>query len=287
MVTPVEKPTDVLVLGASGRVGEALGRLLPGYGFAVRSVSRKAATPDTAGVDVCDQNGLVACIEEIDPRVVVYAAAVADPDRCEDDPSTSYAVNVIGAGWVAEAAAKTGRRVVYYSSDYVFGQPGRYLEDAPVMPLQVYGRHKAEAEKLVLSQGDNMVIRLPMLFGSRDFVAETVEALVRKTPLVRDDRRRYPISVEHVARVTGTVITPKAPPGIYHAAGVDAVTKSEWAAYIAGLLGKALPPAAVSTTGPIARRPLDIELATRHRQMRTRQGELWAATRARVAELAG
>lgn len=269
---------DVLVLGATGRVGEALRRLLPGYGLSVRGVPRTGWT---------GQTDLATWIEAVDPRVIVYAAAIADPDRCEQDPSASYEVNVAGAGWVADAAAKAGRRVIYYSSDYVFGAPGRYFEDAPTAPLQVYGRHKVAAEQLLLSRGDNVVIRLPLLFGSRDFIAEAVAAMLNGTPLSMDDRRRYPIPVEHVVRVTSSVVATKFGIGIYHAVGVDGVTKAAWAGYIAELLDRPVPPALAPAGRPVAPRPVDVELATHHPEMRTQPGTLWAATQARVAELCG
>ncbi|WP_343708651.1 sugar nucleotide-binding protein [Mycobacterium sp.] len=269
---------DVLVLGAGGRLGEVLARLLPGFGLSVRGVSRHH-------VDVRDHAALTACIEATDPRVVVYAAAMADPDRCERDPSASHDVNVAGAVQVTEAAARIGCRVIYYSSDYVFGEPGRYFEDAPVSPLQVYGQHKAEAEQLVLGRGDNVVIRLPLLFGNgRDTVSDLVRAVVQGTPLARDDRRRYPIPLRHVVTVTAMIVSTGARCGIYHAVGVDSVTKIEWACYIAGLLGRPVSPA-TATGSPLAARPADVELASRRPEMCAPAGTLWEATRARVVEL--
>ena len=269
--------SDVLVVGATGRVGTALIRLLPEHGLTVAGVHRE--------VDVCDEAQLTARLEQVEPRVVVYAAAIADPDRCERNPSASHDANVVGADRVCAAAARTGCRVVYYSSDYVFGAPGRYFEDAAVSPLQVYGRHKAEAERLVLNRDDNVVIRLPLLFGDRDFVAEAVRAVANGTPLGRDNRRRYPIPLRHVVDVTVAMITTDASPGVYHAVGSDAVTKSEWACYIAGLLGEPVPPPAVSAEQAAAPRPVDVELATRHPELCTPPGTLWTATRDRVTEL--
>ncbi len=276
--------TDVLILGAGGRVGQALSHLLPRYGLSVRGVPHRRGASGT-GVDVCCEDELVACVAEIDARVVIYAAAIADPDRCERDPAASYAVNVTGASRLAAAADRHGCRIIYYSSDYVFSEPGRYFEDAQPAPLQVYGRHKAEAEQLLLEHRDNVVIRLPLLFGSRDFIAEAVRAIAHEEPLSSDDRRRYPIPLEHVAQVTGTIICTGGRPGIYHAVGVDAVTKAEWASYIARLLEKPVPQVAGPVRRTIARRPSDVELATRYPEMRADAGTLWTATRRRVAEL--
>ncbi len=283
----ISSPTDVLILGAGGRVGEALNRLLPGYGLSVRSVSRSRTASNTRGVNVCCEREVAACIEAVHPRVVIYAAALTDPDRCERDPTTSYDVNVIGVSHVAAAAARIGARVIYYSSDYVFGAPGKYCEDAQVAPLQIYGRHKSEAEKLMLKYGDNVVVRLPLLFGSRDFVTEAVTAIIHGVPLRCDNRRRYPIPVEHVVQVTGNIITTNARRGIYHAVGVDGVTKLEWASYIARMLGKPVLPAAVAAESSYAPRPLDVQLSTHHPEMSAQEGTVWSATRARVAELGG
>lgn len=272
-------PTDVLVLGAGGRVGAALARFLPESGLSVRGMTRH-------DVDIRDQGQLAAAIETADPRVVVYAVAIADPDRCERNPSLSYEVNVAGAVRAAEAADGIGCRLVYYSTDYVFGAPGRYLEDAPVSPLQVYGRHKAEAEQLVLGRGDNMVIRLPLLFGGdRDPVGDALRAVVDGAALPRDDRRRHPIPLRHVVSVTGMLVSTDARSGIYHAVGADAVTKTEWVCYIAGLLGKSVPPVTAPAGSPVAVRPTDVELASRHPELCATEGTVWVATRARVAEL--
>ncbi|TVS87915.1 sugar nucleotide-binding protein [Mycobacterium helveticum] len=281
----MSRRTDVLILGAGGRVGEALGRLLPGYGLSISSASRHPPVANVHGVDVRSAGDVVECVEAVRPRVVIYAAGLSDPDRCERDPSASYDVNVRGVRHAAAAASRIGGRVIYYSSDYVFGAPGSYREDAQVAPRQVYGRHKVEAEQFLLGDGDNVVLRLPLLFGSRDFVAEAVNATVQGLPLRCDERRRFPIPLDHVVQVTAMTIATHARRGVYHAVGVDGLTKLEWANYIAGLLGKRAPAVAVATERSCARRPVDVELSTRHPEMRAAAGTVWSATRVRVAEL--
>lgn len=276
--------TDVLLIGAGGRVGAALHRLLPGHGLRVTAAPSTAATPDALS-----PARLREMLAAVRPRAVVYAAAIADPDHCEREPALSHEINVAGAQRAAEAATAAGARLLYYSTDYVFGSPGRYFEDAEPAPLQVYGRDKAAAERLVLAAGPHAVLRLPLLFGARDFVAEAVAAVRTGTPLAVDDRRRLPIPLSHVAAATVAVLTELTVPGVYHAVGTDSVTKARWLAYVAGLLDADLPPArtpAPAASRPAgAPRPVDIELASRHPQLCTAPGSLWAATRVRVAEL--
>lgn len=266
-----------------------MGRSLPRYGLSTSSVLRKRTAADTCGVDVRSERDVAECVEAVRPRVVIYAAALSDPDQCERNPSASHDVNVRGVCHAAAAASRIGSRVLYYSTDYVFGAPGTYCEDAHVAPQQVYGRHKVEAERLLLGDGDgdgdNVVMRLPLLFGSRDFVLAAVNAIKQGVPLRCDDRRRYPIPLEHVVEVTASIVTTNARRGIYHAVGVDGLTKVEWANYIAGLLGKPAPVVAPAPDNSGARRPVDVKLCTRHPEMRASAGTVWSATRARVAEL--
>ena len=54
------------------------------------------------------------------PIIVVSAAAYTAVDQAEDEPDLAFAVNAVGAGAVAEAAARIGVPVIHLSTDYVF-----------------------------------------------------------------------------------------------------------------------------------------------------------------------
>ena len=56
-------------------------------------------------------------------------------------------------------------RLVYLSSDHVFGGDGVYTEASVPSPISVYGRTRVEAEQLVLKRADTLVIRTGLTIG--------------------------------------------------------------------------------------------------------------------------
>ncbi|ESX88745.1 dTDP-4-dehydrorhamnose reductase [Mesorhizobium sp. LNJC405B00] len=85
------------------------------------------------------------------PDIVVSAAAYTAVDQAEDEPDLAFAVNAVGAGKVAEAAAKLGVPVIHLSTDYVFDgtKDGAYVETDATAPLGVYGASKLAGELAV------------------------------------------------------------------------------------------------------------------------------------------
>ncbi len=86
--------------------------------------------------------------------VVVNCAAFTQVDKAETDPDRAHAVNVSGAGNVAQACARAGASLIHISTDYVFGASGArrpYDIDDETGPLSVYGRTKLLGEQAVLT----------------------------------------------------------------------------------------------------------------------------------------
>src|SRR5438270_12611175 len=129
--------------GASGLLGNVLMR--EWTGDEVTGLRSKDA-------DIRDARKVAKAVLESRPDWVVLAAAYADVDGCEKHPALAFDVNVQGAVNVAEAASRSGARLLFLSSDYVFdGAKGAPYETTdPRAPINVYGRTKAEAEMRLL-----------------------------------------------------------------------------------------------------------------------------------------
>jgi len=55
------------------------------------------------------------------PAIIIHAAAISSPDVCEQHKERAWEVNVTGTQNILDAALLLGCRVVYVSTDPVFG----------------------------------------------------------------------------------------------------------------------------------------------------------------------
>jgi nucleoside-diphosphate-sugar epimerase len=107
---------------------------------------------------------------------IVHLAAVSRVIWGEQQPELCVAINVDGTRNVLAAALTSRHRpwVIFASSREVYGQPARFpvREDAPLAPINVYGRTKVQSEKDVMdARGSGLrtaVIRLSNVYGSVD-----------------------------------------------------------------------------------------------------------------------
>ncbi len=165
---------------------------------------------------------------------VVNLAAYTAVDRAESEPEIAAAVNARGPARLARLARARGARVLQVSTDFVFdGRSERpYREEDAVGPLGVYGRTKAEGEAAVLGEdADHVVVRTAWLFGDGACFPRTMVRMAEEGRALRvvDDQRGSPSYAPDVARAIALVIERGAPGGIYHAAGVKAMTWRELA----------------------------------------------------------
>jgi len=101
--------------------------------------------------------------------LVLFAAGVSSPDVCHDQPATVRAVNVTGTGFAIEAALGRGARVVFFSSDIVYGHAeDERPESAVVSPAGAYASMKYEVEARFAGVPGVKVLRLSYVFSRTD-----------------------------------------------------------------------------------------------------------------------
>ena len=152
----------IAVIGSTGQLGQDLMRVFAedATGFAHEDL------------DVTDEAGVASAIRSAEPDWVLNTAAFHRVDDCEVNPTSTFAVNAVGALNVARAAADVGGGVVFYSTDYVFGGEDRerghpYKEDDSPHPLSVYGASKVAGEQLVMqANARHLVVRSAGLYGT-------------------------------------------------------------------------------------------------------------------------
>lgn len=133
----------VVVTGSNGQLGGEL---------------RRSRPPDweVVSLDLPEWDltapGCGDAIVEAAPDLVIHTAAYTAVDRAEREAELAHAVNATGTARVAEACRRTGARLIFVSTDFVFdGRQGRpYAPQDPPNPLGVYGASKLAGEKAAL-----------------------------------------------------------------------------------------------------------------------------------------
>jgi dTDP-4-dehydrorhamnose reductase len=137
----------ILITGASGQVGVALARELAGCADLVLATR--------SDLDLSYPQGIGAFLRSAKPDLIINAAAYTAVDRAETEQDQAWTVNATAVGAMGRWAAEENVPFIHFSTDYVFNGDASepYSETDPVGPLSVYGKSKAEGERLLLSSG--------------------------------------------------------------------------------------------------------------------------------------
>jgi UDP-glucose 4-epimerase len=150
----------VLVTGAFGFIGTAVGRRLALAGYDVVALTSRplgnAPAPlfpcRVVRADLRDEASVRAAMSEAKVDAVCHLAGLGKARESFERPAEYQAVNATGTKTLldalAAAAPVTGARFVFASSVFVYGVPERQpvTEDAPLLPTNPYGESKAAAE---------------------------------------------------------------------------------------------------------------------------------------------
>src|ERR1700742_1768739 len=165
----------VLVTGAFGLVGsETVRQLMVDGRYVVATdldvpANRKAAdgipSTEVRWADLTDPDSVAALLRAVSPTAIIHLAAIIPP-VCYARPALARRVNVDATRYLVEAAAAlpTPPRFVQASSVAAYGarHPHRIRDvltaDTPLRPSDIYGAHKAAAEKLVRASGLDWVV---------------------------------------------------------------------------------------------------------------------------------
>jgi dTDP-4-dehydrorhamnose reductase len=228
--------------------------------------------------DIADADAVAKSIEEFRPDVVVHTAAHAIVDDCEADPKLALRVNIAGVRNVVGACRRTGARLVYVSSDYVFDgldtPLGGYREDDVPNPLSVYGLTKLAGERISATLADHLNVRTSWLFGGTDERVDNVLAFIRQIergerPRLIADQFSLPTYTVDLARALIHLLThPPAVTGTIHVANTGSASWFEVARYVLDVLGPQPPdalapePVALDDCGFLGGRPRNSTLNT-------------------------
>ena len=231
----------ILLFGKGGQVGWELQRSLAPLGDVV--------TLDHDSTDLCgnfaDLPGLAATVRQVEPDVIVNAAAHTAVDKAESEPDLARTLNALAPGVLADEAQKLGAWLVHYSTDYVFDGSGEvpWRETDATGPLSVYGQTKLEGEQAVARCVRHLIFRTSWVYAARggNFAKTMLRLAKERTQLnVIADQIGAPTGAELLADVTAYALrTVQIRPdlaGLYHLA---ADGETSWHGYACHVLERA------------------------------------------------
>jgi len=292
----------VLITGANGLLGSKLSEIYSRRGHVVYAgfTSVPPAIGKPVQMDVTDKVTVREGFENCSPDIVYHCAAVTNVDACEADPNLANEVNVEWTRYIVHEAKRVGCQVIYISTDYVFdGQQGCYREEDAPNPINVYGKTKLEAERVVLASGRPSVIaRTSVIFGAspssgkQNFALWVMDSLRRGERVqALTDMYACPTYNQNLAEML-IETAERGFAGICHLCGATRVSRYDFAVAIAetfGLDRSMVQPAVSADIGPKmkAKRPPDSSLDNSKslRMLRTRPMELKDALAAMKAEM--
>lgn len=245
----------VLVTGANGQLGRCLiDRLQSNSGFEFVAL-------DKSGLDIGDPVQVDNILNEVNPDVVINAAAYTAVDRAEEEPELARRVNAQGAENLARSAARLDIALIHVSTDYVFDGEGSHPDDEKrshpddkkrshpykesdiTRPAGVYGQTKLAGEKAVSGYcpkhiilrtawvyseyGNNFVKTMLRLAGTRDELNVVADQLGCPT---------YAGDIADTILKICPGLSDNPPWGIYHYAGA---TRCSWAEFARAVFAEA------------------------------------------------
>ena len=226
----------ILVTGITGQLGYDVVKELERRGEKVIGTTRKE-------INLMTEDGAKNFILEKKPDAVIHCAAYTAVDKAESEAETALTVNGLGTRWIAVACREIGAKMLYISTDYVFGGDGRtpYEIDSEKAPINTYGRSKLLGEDAVMAMVKNsFVVRTSWVFGAngKNFV-KTMLNLADKNKKLRivDDQVGSPTYTPDLAKLLVDMIhTEKF--GVYHATNEGFCSWAEFAKEIFKQAGK-------------------------------------------------
>jgi len=270
----------IALIGARGQLGTALQSTLTGD---VVPLGRSE-------IDIADSDRVASCLSEVQPGLVINAAAYNFVDRAEEEPEQAFAVNAFGPLHLARFCGGREIPLVHVSTDYVFSgivspkstgcdpwalralnraMPYREF-DAPE-PISAYGISKLAGERFVRCYcPKHFLVRTCGLYGPAEnaskgnFVKTMLRLAGERDELnVVNDQRCTPTSARDLAEWIAALIETTSY-GLYHAVNSGDASWFEFAREIFRVAGVevSLKPITTAEFAAASARPAYSVLAT-------------------------
>lgn len=222
----------ILIIGAKGMLGQELAKVFQ---------EDNPLLWDREEIDIANKREVRQRIGDLQPDLVINAAAYNDVDGAEKNEALANKINGEAVSYLAGAIYANKGILVHYSTDYVFKGDKKegYLESDKPNPQSAYSRSKYMGEQELQKNTSRFyLIRLSRLFGKpaisqqakKSFVDQMIElAKTKKEINVVNEELSRPTYAPDLGQRTKEIIDWKKPFGIYHVTNVGACTWYDFA----------------------------------------------------------
>ncbi len=197
---------------------------------------------DLPELDITDADAVEKLISESNADAVIHCAAFTNVDLAESEREACKKINYNGTLNIARACANRGIKLLYLSTDYVFGGDGEtpFETDSPTAPCNYYGETKLDGEKAVAGIcPKHFIVRISWVFGKNgnNFVKTMLRlAETRDEITVVNDQTGSPTYTKDLSELLCQMIKTEKY-GTYHATNEGFCSWAEFASKIMELSG--------------------------------------------------
>lgn len=230
----------VLITGGSGMLGSQLNKMLS-EGHDIITIYNKnignTNNYNSVSADINDLDQLSGIFNDFRPEIVIHTASIASPAEADNAPhKLVFDTNVASAANIAKLCNKLNSRLIYTSTDLVYGgYRGTMLdENSKLVPISLYAETKLMGEVKIQEYSENyLVLRMPLMFGIGEFFKKNhlntvYDKLIRSEKVqLFDDQFRTPLSFYEAANIIKQIIIKDISKEIINVGGLEKVSRFE------------------------------------------------------------
>ena len=264
----------LLITGASGLLGInlAIEALREHEVVGVDRGRLKFAPFQIVRADLMHRNVMDPVIDSTRPDWLINCAALANLEKCEEDPIQAKVLNTDLPGELAAACAERSIPFLHISTDAVFDgtKEGFYTEEDEPGPLGIYSKTKYDGESAVQVVNPQAIIARVNFYGwslsGRRSLAEFFVSNLSEAKNVHGftDVIFCPMLVNDTARLLLEMLQ-KDLSGLYHVVGAQPISKYQFGVEVArafGLREDLISPQSVKESSLTAKRSHNLWLST-------------------------
>lgn len=157
MVSTLMNRERVLIIGSTGMLGQALSKTLSKHHVTHWGIARKNTE---LCIDITDKTALRNTISQLNPTIIINAAALTDLHYCEDKPLLAYDINARAAGHLANICQENAIYLIHISTDHFYLDTHlKHSELDPITLVNEYAKTKYLGECLASLNPASLIIR--------------------------------------------------------------------------------------------------------------------------------